>query len=219
MRGPRFASCAPVPKVGSHLVALHPRSSRPFHDHPWSVSVVPSKTIARPVGPPVRSPRACRPWPVRSVPLGRTHSATPPTGGQPFCANPQGLPQDFSEIPNGPLLSTGISTGRAPAGRSVAAGSVTRMSRSFALDDALHEYVVAHSTPLDAVQPSSSRRRHASGDVAGMQTGPDQVRAAHAAHPRHRGPVGDRGRHVHRRVRAGHREGPRRPTAGSCAAT
>ena len=49
------------------------------------------------------------------------------------------------------------------------------MSRSFALDDALHAYVVAHSTPLDPVQTELVETTARLGDVAGMQTGPDQV--------------------------------------------
>ena len=49
------------------------------------------------------------------------------------------------------------------------------MSRSFALDDALHAYVVAHSTPLDPVQAELVETTARLGDVAGMQTGPDQV--------------------------------------------
>ena len=49
------------------------------------------------------------------------------------------------------------------------------MSRSFALDDALHAYVVGHSTPLDAVQSELVETTARLGDVAGMQTGPDQV--------------------------------------------
>jgi caffeoyl-CoA O-methyltransferase len=49
------------------------------------------------------------------------------------------------------------------------------MSRSFALDDAVHDYVVAHSTPLDEVQRELVDTTAALGPVAGMQTGPDQV--------------------------------------------
>ena len=49
------------------------------------------------------------------------------------------------------------------------------MSRSFALDDTLHAYVVAHSTPLDPVQAELVETTARLGDVAGMQTGPDQV--------------------------------------------
>jgi caffeoyl-CoA O-methyltransferase len=49
------------------------------------------------------------------------------------------------------------------------------MGRSFALDDAVHDYVVAHSTPLDDVQRELIDTTAALGAVAGMQTGPDQV--------------------------------------------
>jgi caffeoyl-CoA O-methyltransferase len=49
------------------------------------------------------------------------------------------------------------------------------MSRSFTLDDAVHAYVVAHSTPLDPVQEELVATTARLGDVAGMQTGPDQV--------------------------------------------
>jgi caffeoyl-CoA O-methyltransferase len=49
------------------------------------------------------------------------------------------------------------------------------VSRSFALDPAVHAYVVAHSTPLDPVQQQLVARTAELGDVAGMQTGPDQV--------------------------------------------
>jgi caffeoyl-CoA O-methyltransferase len=49
------------------------------------------------------------------------------------------------------------------------------MGRSFALDDTVHGYVVAHSTPLDDVQRELIDTTAALGAVAGMQTGPDQV--------------------------------------------
>jgi caffeoyl-CoA O-methyltransferase len=47
--------------------------------------------------------------------------------------------------------------------------------RSFALDETVHDYVVAHSTPLDAVQAQLVVTTAELGSVAGMQTGPDQV--------------------------------------------
>jgi len=49
------------------------------------------------------------------------------------------------------------------------------MGRSFALDDSLHGYVVAHSTSLDDVQRELIDTTAALGAIAGMQTGPDQV--------------------------------------------
>jgi caffeoyl-CoA O-methyltransferase len=49
------------------------------------------------------------------------------------------------------------------------------MSKSFGLDDAVYDYVVAHSSPLDDVQQRLVAKTAELGDVARMQTGPDQV--------------------------------------------
>ena len=85
--------------------------SRRSHDHPWSVSVVPSKTIARPVGPSVRFPRACRPWPfARYLSAGRTLQPRQRVVN-PFVQIPRVFPRISLKSPTGPLLSTGISTG------------------------------------------------------------------------------------------------------------
>ena len=49
------------------------------------------------------------------------------------------------------------------------------MGRSF-IDDTIYDYVIAHSTPLDAVQESLRARTEAeTGPWAGMQIGPDQI--------------------------------------------
>ncbi|MEM9202738.1 MAG: class I SAM-dependent methyltransferase [Actinomycetota bacterium] len=49
------------------------------------------------------------------------------------------------------------------------------MGRSF-IDDKIYDYVIEHSTPLDAVQQSLRKETKAkTGDWAGMQIGPDQV--------------------------------------------
>ncbi len=49
------------------------------------------------------------------------------------------------------------------------------MGRSF-IDDAIYDYVIAHSTPLDDVQQALRTRTQAeTGGWAGMQIGPDQI--------------------------------------------
>ena len=47
--------------------------------------------------------------------------------------------------------------------------------RSFLLSDALHDYVVDHTVPVDPVMARLTERTVALGDVAGMQVGPDQA--------------------------------------------
>ena len=86
--------------------------------------------------------------------------------------------------------------------------------KTVAVTPEVHEYLVAHSTPPDAVQRSLIEATAALGAVSGMQIAPEQG-AFMTLLPAGRRSLRGRGGHVHRLLGAVHRPRPaaRRPAA------